>query len=357
MKIVATIFFLFIAVASFGGKRELDPIRKTIRGFSKIDTAYIEPQHYNWSLMGQATFNYDYYRLESENGQSVTFAPDIIAKVGPFFGWRWVFLGYTFDLKNIGIGDGGAKREINFSIYSSQIGVDLFYRRTGSDYKIRTSHLGDGIDTERLRNVDFDGMKVGITGINAYYIFNHNRFSYPAAFAQSTIQKISCGSWMLGGGYTHHSLQLNYDKLQETVDERIGKDKVAIDSSLMFSSVKYNDISVSLGYGYNWVFARNWLFASSLSAALAYKKATGQMNTEGQRKSLTGFDLNNFNVDGILRLGLVYNNMRWYAGSSLIVHAYNYNKQRFATNNIFGNLNIYVGVNFGARGKYKKTKR
>lgn len=354
MKIVATIIFFLISMASFAGKRELDPLRKTIRGFSAIDTAYIEPQHYNWSLMGQATFNYDYYRLESENGQSVTFAPDIIAKVGPFFGWRWVFLGYTFDLKNIGFGNGGAKREINFSIYSSQIGVDLFYRRTGSDYKIRTSHLGNGIDTERLRNIDFDGLEVGITGINAYYIFNHNRFSYPAAFAQSTIQKISCGSWMLGGGYTHHTLNLDYEKLQQTVDNQIGKDEVKIDSSLMYSTVKYNDINVSLGYGYNWVFAKNWLLASSLSAALAYKSATSQMTNEGMKKANRNFDLKNFNVDGIIRLGLVYNNMDWYAGSSLIVHAYNYNKTRFATNNIFGNLNIYVGFNFGKRNKYKK---
>lgn len=343
-----------LVLSAFADNRELGTIRKTIRGFSKIDTAYIEPQHYNWSLMGQATFNYDYYILRSAEGQTVTFAPDIIAKVGPFFGWRWIFLGYTFDLKNIGLGSGGAKREIDFSIYSSQIGVDLFYRRTGSDYKIRTSHLGDGIDTERLRNVDFDGLKVGITGINAYYIFNHNRFSYPAAFAQSTIQKISCGSWMLGGGYTHHSLNLDYEKLQQTVDNQIGNDKVKIDSSLMYSSVKYDDISVSLGYGYNWVFAKNWLFASSLSAALAYKNATSQMTTEGMKKAERNFDLKNFNVDGIIRLGLVYNNMDWYAGSSLIVHAYNYNKARFATNNIFGNLNVYVGFNFGKKNRYKK---
>lgn len=355
MRIGFTILLIVLTLSSYAGNRKLSPIRKTIRGFSKIDTAYIEPQHYNWSLMGQATFNYDYYRLESESGQSITFAPDILMKVGPYFGWRWIFLGYTFDLNTAGLGGDGSKQEFNFSIYSSQIGVDVFYRRTGSDYKIRTSHFGTDIDTDKLKNVDFDGLEVGITGINAYYIFNHNKFSYPAAFAQSTIQKMSCGSWMLGGGITRHSLKLDYTKLENLVKEKAPNIPITLDSTLQQCNVKYLDISTSVGYGYNWVFSKNWLFASSLSAALAYKNATSRLEGEELKRRDRAFSFGNFNVDGILRLGLVYNNMRWYAGSSLIMHAYNYNKKRFATNNIFGNLNIYVGFNFGARKAYRKV--
>ena len=48
--------------------------------------------------------------------------------------------------------------------------------------------------------------------------------------------------------------------------------------------------------------------------------------------------------------------MRWYAGASVIVRAYNYRKSRFAANNIFGSLNMYIGYNFGARSRYKKKK-
>ena len=179
-------------------QRELSKVRKTIRGFSAIDTNYIEPQHYNFTVMLQSTFNYDMYWLKSYSGQSIMFSPDIIMKVGPYVGWRWFFLGYTFDLKHLGFGSSGNKREVEFSIYSSQIGVDLFYRRTGSDYKIRKVYMGDGVDTERFEGMSFEGINVGITGANIYYIFNHKRFSYPAAFSQSTCQKRSCGSWMAG---------------------------------------------------------------------------------------------------------------------------------------------------------------
>ena len=54
-----------------------------------------------------------------------------------------------------------------------------------------------------------------------------------------------------------------------------------------------------------------------------------------------------FNIDGVGRFGVVWNNMRWYAGANAIVHTYNYKKPEFSTNNMFGSINIYVGVNFG----------
>ena len=111
------------------------------------------------------------------------------------------------------------KQEIDLSIYSAQIGADIYYRRTGSDYKIRTLKLGKQVDAGVLEGLPFDGISVGITGFNLYYIFNHQRFSYPAAFAQSTIQKISCGSWMVGVGYMRNSIEFDHEKLQSMIDE------------------------------------------------------------------------------------------------------------------------------------------
>lgn len=330
-------------------KKEMSWLRRTIRGFSYIDENYVEPQHYNWSVMIQGIYNYDFYRLSStgDNRQTVTFAPSPTFKFGPYFGWRWLFAGYTFDINHVDVSN--LKQEFVFSIYAAQLGADIYYRRTGSDYKIRNVSLGKGMEKERFENLSFDGLNVGITGFNVYYIFNHQRFSYPAAFAQSTMQKISCGSWMTGFGYMRNSLELDYEKLQNTLQEATNK-KVELDSGLMFNSVKYYNVNASVGYAYNWVFARNCLFCSSLSLALAYKNSRGMTADEDKK----GFDFKNFNIDGIGRFALVYNNNRWYAGVSAIVRAYNYRKSRFAANNIFGNLNIYVGYNFGAREAYKK---
>ena len=334
----------------------LENVKKVVRGFSAIDTNYIEPQHYNYSVMLQSTFNYDMYWLKSGNGQSLMFSPDVIMKIGPYFGWRWIFLGYTFELKNLdfGLGSTSHKREFSLSLYSSQIGVDLFYRRTGSDYKIRRATMGDGVDTHHLQNIDFDGINVGITGINLYYIFNHNRFSYPAAFSQSTCQKLSCGSWMAGIGYTRNSIELDYNKLKNVVENNVSPaGSVKLDTGLMFNSVKFTDVSASVGYAYNWVFARNWLLCGSMSVALAYKHTRSESEMNNDR----GFRLDNVNLDGIGRFGLVYNNTRWYSGLSIIMHTNNYRKSRFEANNVFGSINVYAGYNFGLKKEYRKSKR
>lgn len=326
-------------------------VRRTVRGFDRLDTLFIEPQHYVFTVMLQMTHNYDLYTLRSSGGtvQSVTFAPDMNMRVGPYVGWKWFFAGYTFELGNINLAR--IKQQLDLSIYSSQIGVDLFYRRTGNDYKLRNANLGPGVDTSPLDGLSFNGVKAGITGLNIYYIFNHGRFSYPAAFSQSTIQKVSCGSWMAGVGYTKNSLDVDHARLQRLVDSKLGERTVPLDSGLMISNVSYNDFKLSGGYAYNWVFAKNWLFAASGQAAVAYKKSEGDA-VEG--KQGFDFDFQNVNLDLIGRFGLVYNNMKWYAGASVILNSNNYRKPRFRTNNTFGSMNLYVGYNFGLKRKYKK---
>ena len=333
--------------------RKLSLIRRIIRGFDKIDTRYIEPQHYVYSAMLQATHNYDFYTLRSvgSDKQSISFSTDSEFRIGPYAGWKWVFLGYTFSLHNLELGS--KKQGLDLSIYSSQIGIDLFYRHTGSDYKLREVNLGKGQDYSALNDVPFSGLTSGITGFNIYYIFNHGKFSYPAAFSQSTIQKISCGSWLAGFGYTRNSIDFDHGELQELVNERMGVKTVPLDSALMFRRVNYVDFSLSGGYAYNWVFAPNWLLGGSVQAAVAHKRSTSKMS---DNKS-SGFSFHNLNIDGIGRFALVYNNMKWYAGTSVILHTYNYyHKSHFSTNNTFGSMNVYVGFNFGLKKKYKEKK-
>ncbi len=339
--------------------RKLSLLRRIIRGFDRLDTRYIEPQHYLFTVMLQSTYTYDYYTLRSrgEENHSVSFAPDGSFKVGPYFGWKWFFGGYTFTLGHSSFNK--TKTEIDLSLYSSQIGLDLFYRRTGSDYKLRNVNLGKEINTTALEDVPFDGVKAGITGFNLYYIFNHGRFSYPAAFAQSTQQKISCGSWLAGIGYTQNTLDFDYDELEEIVEEKLGSQVTALDSSLMFNSAKYYDFSISCGYAYNWVIARNWLLCVSGQVALAYKQSKGEsyereLKDNQSLKVLRDFSLTKINPSAVGRLGVVYNAMRWYAGFSAIIRSNYYLESQFSTNNTFGSMNIYVGYNFGLKKKYRK---
>ena len=347
-----TIRWMRVDSSAYRNKTEYHKKRKTGYKFNDIDTNYIEPQRYNFTTMLQNTNTYEVYRIASDKGQSITFAPEANIRIGPYFGWRWIFLGYTVDITHLLQKSNDKRRqEYDLSLYSSMLGIDIYYRRTGNDYKIRQLYLGEGVNTDPIRGTGYDGLTSSIRGFNLYYIFNHRRFSYPAAFSQSTIQRRSAGSPLLGIGYTRHTLEANWKELADLVSCRLGN-HVKVDSTLMFDKIKYTDVSVSGGYAYNWVFAHNWLLASSLSVALAYKQSSGDLPHE--RFSFSDFKFSNINIDGIGRFGLVWNNSKWYAGMSMILHAYNYRRSNFSTNNFFGSVNLYVGFNFGKRKAKKK---
>lgn len=329
---------------------------RVFRNFNDIDTRYVEPQHYNYTTMLQTTYTYEAYTIKSESGQSFTLAPEPSLKIGPYIGWRWLFLGYTFDVNHLE--SNNKKTEFNLSLYSSMLGIDLYYRKSGDDYRIRNSSLSEKVGAGFLKDVPFGGLSVGIKGFDLYYIFNHKRFSYPAAFSQSTRQKRSCGSMLAGIGYTSHSLSLDYESLKNTVKENlqaypdVHADEIEVDSDFDFKSVKYESFSLSVGYAYNWVFMRNCLFSASLSAAVAYKKTKSDI--KHHNTTLSDFNFKNFNLDGIGRFGIVWNNDTWYAGANTVLHAYNYRKSRFSASSYFGSLNVYAGLNFGIKRKYKK---
>ena len=82
-------------------KRQQNKEKRVSHKFNEIDTTYIEPQKYNFTVMVQNTNTYEVYRLSNASGQGITFAPEATIRIGPYVGWRWIFLGYTLDIKHL----------------------------------------------------------------------------------------------------------------------------------------------------------------------------------------------------------------------------------------------------------------
>ena len=315
-------------------------IRKVGKEFNNIDTTFISPNRYNLAFMLEHSSWYEHYRLGSKEGdktQNIAFSPTMGNKLGVYFGWRWIFWGFTFDVDDL-LGknkDKVKKTEMSLNLYSSKFGVDLYYRKTGSDFKIRST---SGFDFEQpAGNLYFDGLQSKIKGLNAYWIFNHRRFSYPAAYSQSTNQRKSAGSFMLGFSYSKHNISFDYHKLPEEI-------KGSLNNSLKFNSVKYSDYSLGCGYGYNWVFAKNWVSNLSLLPGIGFKKAKVNDRDFGPNSWIK-----DINFDLITRAGIVYNNSKYFMGASLVLHTYDYRKLNLSVTNSFGTLRIYAGFNFWKR--------
>lgn len=317
-----------------------------VRDFTAVDTAYVMPQAYNYTVMLQNTDTYEIYDFTDREDNQISFAPMPTIKCGPYVGWSFLFLGYTIDLFHL---NGKGKKEWDLSLYSSKLAVDLFYRKTGNNYHIREVKY-NGIPNFTLKDIPFDGFNGSIIGLNLYYILNNKKFSYPAAFSQSTLQKKSAGSVLFGAGYTKHKLALDVQNLGQVLQNNLpktSKSAVSYPDMSLFDRLTYSDFTLSGGYAYNWVFAPYWIMAASVSLGISYQMR--HRSGETLMEHTSAFRLKDLQCSGTSRLGIVYNNMRWYAGLSTIIHSYNHRDNQLRINNSFGNLNLYIGFNFGRK--------
>lgn len=326
---------------------------RLIDAFDDIDTTYVERNRYNFTLMTQATSNFEFYRLSSSDYRiSLAQHPDF--RFGPYFGWRWLFFGWTFDVGNIGRRHSQSTR-FELSIYTSMFGVDLIHRRTGSDFYLQ-SISGMGDEAKAYEGSDCgDYLKANVTGVNLYYVFNHRRFSNPAVYSQSTIQRRSAGSWLLGASVTSHDIRCDYSELpwdlfaQTPVEHRFDA----------LERVKYLDVSLSGGYAYNWVPARHWCLGIAASPAIGYKRTSTETviwkdEDSGDRygsKLMNKIDeifrrKGDINVNATGRLGVIHNNGRWFVGLFAVGHLFNYKAEGLRFTNAFGTVNLCGGFYF-----------
>ena len=321
-------------------------IRKFMN-FSDFDTLYISPNRYNYALMTTHFSNFEYYTVTSEfpQPQKLSFSPNPHNKIGLYFGWRWIFLGWSVDVDDIYRKTGRKNKgtEFDLSLYSSKLGVDIFYRRTGNNYKIHKMRgFYDEIPSDYSEK--FNGLKVNIKGLNLYYIFNNRRFSYPAAFSQSTNQRRNAGTFITGFSISKHSLDFDYQQLPDYIQRKMNP-------GMKVNKIKYTNANISFGYAYNWVFARNCLACLSFTPAIAYKASNVDAESNEGR---TWYG--KLNLDFLLRAGIVYNNGKYFAGSSFVGKNYNYHRNNFSLDNGFGTLQVYAGFNFHLRKEYRKKK-
>lgn len=320
---------------------------KKFFNFSDFDTLYIAPNRYNYALMTTHFSNFEYYSVSSTlpEQQTITLYPNPRRKLGFYFGWRWIFLGWSFNIDDIyrKTSQENKGTEFDLSLYSSKFGLDLFYRKTGNNYQIKhIKGFEDAIPSNYSQ--PFNGLKVNIKGLTLYYILNNRKFSYPAAFSQSTNQRKSAGSMIVGVSFSKHNLDFDYTQLPVMIQERMNP-------GMKVENIHFSNFAVSYGYAYNWVFARNFLFNASLTPAIAYK--TSHIVTEANKDNRS---YNSINLDLIVRAGLVYNNSKYYIGTSFLGKTYNYYKKNFSMNNGFGTLQIYAGFNFYLKKEYRKKR-
>ncbi len=309
------------------------------------DTNYIEVQKYNWCAEVQVSTLLENYEIDASDGMTLKVSPEARTRVGPLFGWRWMFLGYNFDLRSVFITS--KETDLGGSIYTPVFGVDLFYRRVGGLYNIR-EFKADGIDfSDYMEGVPFDGITTSTKRINAYYVCNYKRYSHQAAFSQTNRQIRSAGSAIFGFSYAHNKHKIDYSKLSDVVAEYTG---ISYQPEKLTETISTNEYCLTGGYAYNWVFAKNWLLAGEASISLGYLSHHADVAKDSESddilKQIDSFYRRNIALNGTGRFAVLWNNGPLFTGSRFLIYQFQHGNGNIMTRNTLAYLYVYAGVNF-----------
>ena len=183
--------------------------------------------------------------------------------------------------------------EFNINAYGNRIGGDI-------SYQYANTYTGEAKRSEMTVDIPAGMVHQNMFIMNLYFVFNSRRFSYPAAFSQSWIQRKSAGSFMLGISYINGVIQS--DK-----DDELG-------TTATHLHLRYGGIGA--GYGYNLVLHNNWLIhLSSLPELLIHTHSRLFINNEEQKMP---YRFPNIIVIG--RIAVVHHFGKYFAGMSCIVN-------------------------------------
>ena len=194
--------------------------------------------------------------------------------------------------------------ELNISAFSNRYIIDFSYQRANS--------LSGSITTKDAEyQIDKDLLKMKMANLFACYIFNHRRFSYPAAFSQSYIQKRSAGSWLAGFSFLGGSIHTNDVAPEGSPDMHI----------------KVTNLSVGGGYAYNFVHKKWLLHLSALPSIIVYNY--NNITMEGMKmEEYTHFPDLLINS----RVAIIYNiSPKYFLGSNLVVNSSTFGNFRHYT--------------------------
>jgi len=249
MMVPALMWSMTLPMSAQSILQRLDSVLSVNYRKVKYDTAYIMRPQTKWTVM--ARLNVSGATIETEgidNGQYYKSEMEANSKATLSLGVGYQGFTLSMALNPAKMMGKYNDYELNFNCYRRSFGFDLIYH----DAKNFTGWY----DQEGMERIELpDGMlHVQTLNLNAYYAFNSRRFSYPAAFSQSYIQRRSAGSFLLAASGMGQQASLDWE---------------------LGIKLKMTNIGIGAGYGYNYVPHQGWLLhISALPTFIVYSNTS-----------------------------------------------------------------------------------
>lgn len=192
--------------------------------------------------------------------------------------------------------------------YNNTFGIDFTFEKVNAfrgrtNLQSKTHKLSSSTNMKQL----------AITG---YYVFNGKKFSLPAVFNSTWVQKRSAGSFLVQAAFNTGRVKIG-DDLETNVDVLSIPNRIDM-----------NSFAIGAGYGYNLVAGKHWLLHGTAQPSLMvwqnYKLHTTEKNNETGEKAeeVNKMDTGRLNFFIVGRLGAIYSWQRYFIGlTSVIQHS------------------------------------
>lgn len=351
---------LLLALSLTVGAFEIPkPLQWIIDNWAAKDSAYIEPSHYIWSGTGSYTMSQDMLDLKTPSGIKINMKSPVYHRLGPGLAYEWIGGNMYFNIGSKG-DNGNARTDAGLTIFSQLFNIDIHYLKTGGDFTFSKFELpycptyGGTKYTEIIKTLYPEQVSNLIStekfDLNIFYIFNHKRFSYPAAWTNATRQKISVGSAIAGLGFSNYTIDAHMGTIATTIpalgeffrrwDPTYKLPDFDFTKSNICSTQRYRDFTLWGGYAYNWVPKEHFLLGASgtIGVALKHQSADNKdlrseiedfnfrPTSAVQVKVPNEIDVSNNLVDfnGVFRLSGVWANDRIFTGLRAKYEFYRY---------------------------------
>ncbi len=280
-----------------------------------IDTGYIMRPQTKWTVVGR--INVSGAKIEAEGvDNGLHFKSEMKADYKSTLSVAVSYLGLSLSASLNPAKLMGKYRdyELNFNSYGKRFGFDIIYQNAKN---FTGWHDHDGMERIEL---PADMLKVKTLNVNAFYVFNSSRFSYPAAFSQSYIQRRSAGSFLLAASGQGQHASLDWEQEMQ---------------------LKVTNIGIGAGYGYNYVPRQGWLLhISALPTFIVYSKTS---MTFGDNRVPLHYHFPEAIITG--RGAAVYQWRNKFAGLSMVFNFTNIgDEESLAVHNIKWRVRTFFGL-------------
>lgn len=306
----------------------VDVYRWAEKNFNTYDSAYVKSVGKKWKIQLRYNGMIGTYHGRVRDGALQYFINSHLTNnAGLRVQYRVFGIEYMPDIDNLLSGRPVEHRTTRFSMSCNRLYAELYYIKNLGTVSIR--RFGE-YNNRHSFNLRFDGMSRRVLGLDAFYIFNHQHYAHAAAYGISKLQLRSAGSFIMGIQYSKQQCSFATHLLPQELKPYVPE--IADNLNLYMK-----DYAINIGYGYNWVFHRNWLFNVTASPSLGLKRIR-KLEGEGFSSHVAT------NFRG--RLSLVHNREHFYYGLNGSVNGYWFNSKQYLLYANVIDINAIAGFRF-----------